>query len=65
MASANKNEGAESCSSDYEEIVEETLIHVVMDNPDEISHVNVNSNVRMIAIDSDSPMLQIENQVPT
>jgi len=50
-------------SQDCEEIVEETLIHVVMDNADEMSILNANSNVRVIAIDSDSPALQIENKV--
>jgi len=57
------HEGEETDSSDYEEIVEESLIHVVMDNPDDMSTVNINSNVRLIAVDSDSPALQIENNV--
>lgn len=48
---------------DCEEIVEETLIHVVMDNADEMSILNQNSNVRVLAVDSDSPVLQIENKV--
>lgn len=51
-------------SQDCEEIVEETLIHVVVDNADEMSTLNANSNVRVIAIESDSPALQIENKVP-
>lgn len=50
-------------SSDSEEVVEETLIHVVMDNPEETVNVNPNSNVRLIGIDSESPALQIENKV--
>lgn len=50
---------------DCEEIVEETLIHVVMDNADEMSILNPNSNVRVLAVDSDSPVLQIENKVFT
>lgn len=49
--------------SDYEEIVEESLIHVVIDDPDEIVNVNANSNVRLIAVESESPALQIENKV--
>lgn len=51
-----------------EEIIEEEFIHVVMDNAEEdMSNpiVNPNSNVRIIAIDSDSPALQIENKVCT
>lgn len=56
-----ENEGTDS--SDYEEICEQSLIHVVMDNPDDMSTVNTNTNVRMIGVDSDSPVLQIENQV--
>jgi hypothetical protein len=55
---------AENYPSDCEEeIVEEELIHVVMDDPEEMSTLNPNSNVRMVAIDSDSPALQIENKV--
>lgn len=50
-------------SSDCEEIFEESLIHVVMDNPDDMSTMNINSNVRVNAINSDSPTLQIENKV--
>jgi len=52
-------------TQDCEEIVEETLIHIVVDNADEMSILNANSNVRVIALDSDSPALQIENKVPT
>jgi len=52
-------------TQDCEEIVEETLIQVVMDNADEMSILNANSNVRVIGIDSDSPALQIENKVLT
>lgn len=48
---------------DCEEIVEETLIHVVMDNADEMSILNPNTNVRVLAVDSDSPVLQIENKI--
>ncbi|NP_001280350.1 uncharacterized protein LOC100569993 [Acyrthosiphon pisum] len=50
-------------TQDCEEIVEETLIHVVVDNADEMSILNANSNVRVIAVDSDSPALQIENKI--
>ncbi|CAI6345280.1 unnamed protein product [Macrosiphum euphorbiae] len=50
-------------TQDCEEIVEETLIHVVVDNADEMSILNSNSNVRVIAVDSDSPALQIENKI--
>jgi len=57
------HEDEETDCSDYEEIVEESLIHVVMDNPDDMSTVNVNSNVQLIGVDSDSPALQIENKV--
>lgn len=57
------NENANSDCSDYEEIVEESLIHVVMDDPDEMAIVNVNSNVRLIAPESESPALQIDNKV--
>lgn len=61
-------ERAENDSSHCEEeieVEEESFIHVVMDNAEEMSTVNANSNVRMIAIDSDSPALQIENKVCT
>jgi len=55
---------AENDLSDCEEIVvEETFIQVTPDNPDEMSDLNENSNVRLIAIDSDAPALQIENKV--
>lgn len=60
---SSENENAASCSSDFEEIVEETLIQVVVNNPDDVSHLNVNSNVRVTAIESNNPVLQIENQV--
>lgn len=53
----------DSTDEDCEEIVEETLIHVVVDNADEMSILNANSKVRVIAVDSDSPALQIDNKV--
>lgn len=53
----------ENDPSDCEEIVEEEFIHVVMDDPEEMSILNSNSNVRMIALESDSPAMQIENKV--
>ena len=59
MHSDNDSKDIQDC----EEIVEETLIHVVVDNADEMSVLNANSNVRVIAMDSDSPALQIENKV--
>lgn len=50
--------------SDSEEIVvEETLIQVSTNNPDDMFSMNANSNVRVIAVDSNSPVLQIENKV--
>lgn len=50
--------------SDSEEIVvEETLIQVTTNNPDDMFSMNANSNVRVIAVDSNSPVLQIENKV--
>lgn len=50
--------------SDSEEIVvEETLIQVTTNNPDDMFSMNANSNVRVIAVDSNSPILQIENKV--
>jgi len=51
--------GKETDSSDCEE----SLIHVTKDNPDDMSTVNINSNGRLIAMDSDSPALKIENKV--
>jgi len=55
---------AENDLSDCEEIVvEETFIQVTPDNPDEMSDLNENSNVRLIALDSDAPALQIENKI--
>ncbi|XP_026813911.1 general transcription factor 3C polypeptide 6 isoform X1 [Rhopalosiphum maidis] len=50
-------------TQDFEEIVEEALIHVTVDNADEISILNVNSNVRVLAVDSETPVLQIENKI--
>lgn len=50
-------------TQDFEEIIEESMIHVVLDNADEMSTLNANSNVRVIGVDSDSPALQIENKV--
>lgn len=61
--SANEIKTEPKDDSDYEEIIEETLVHVVMDNPEDMSTLNPSSNVRVIAIDSDSPALQIENKV--
>jgi hypothetical protein len=52
-------------AQDFEEIVEETLIHVTVDNADEMSILNANSNVRVLAVDSETPVLQIENKVST
>lgn len=50
--------------SDSEEIVvEEALIQVTTNNPDDMFSMNANSNVRVIAVDSNSPVLQIENKV--
>lgn len=60
---ANEIKTEPTDESDYEEIIEETLIHVVMDNPEDMSTLNPSSNVRVIAVDSDSPALQIENKV--
>lgn len=48
---------------DEEIVVEETLIQVSIDDPDEMSSVNSNSIVRVIALETDSPVLQIENKV--
>ncbi|XP_060877870.1 zinc finger MYM-type protein 1-like [Metopolophium dirhodum] len=58
-----RSENDSTDTQDCVELFEETLIQVVMDNADEMSILNANSNVRVIAVDSDSPALQIENKV--
>ncbi|XP_050443065.1 uncharacterized protein LOC126847077 isoform X2 [Adelges cooleyi] len=49
-------------SSDTEEIVEESYIQVTMDNPQELNMLNINSNVRVVGIDTESPVLQVQNK---
>lgn len=62
MTSKFNNEETDE-SSDWVEFVEEKFVHVVVDNLEDMSTVNTNSNVRMNALDTDSPVLQIEKKV--
>lgn len=57
------SENMEVDSSDYEEVIEKTLIHVVLDNSDEAIAINSNSNIRLIGVESESPVLKVENKV--
>lgn len=50
-------------SSDWDEIVEENFIHVVLDSFEDSSTINANSNVLVTALETESPVLQIENKV--
>lgn len=62
-AASHGNDAIASDDSEWDEVVEESLIHVTLDNADDTANVNATSNVRVIAIESDSPALQVENKV--
>lgn len=62
-AASNDDDAVVYDDSEWDEVVEESLIHVTLDNADDTSNVNATSNVRVIAIDTDSPALQVENKV--
>lgn len=49
-------------SSECDEVVEEMFVHVVLDSIEDTSTINANSNVRVKALETDSPVLQIENK---
>lgn len=49
-------------SSDWDEVVEEMFVHVVLDSLEDTSTINANSNVRVKALETESPVLQIENK---
>ncbi|VVC32147.1 Hypothetical protein CINCED_3A016998 [Cinara cedri] len=50
-------------SSDWEEFVEEKFIHVVLDSVEDTATINVNSSVQVKALETDSPILEIDNKI--
>lgn len=63
QSAANQENEEIELLEDEEIVVEETFIQVSMDNPNDMPIFNVNTNARLMAVDSDSPTLQIENKV--